>query len=292
MVRPAAFGFNPETAIDNAFQQTDVNQDVSDLARAEFDNMVEVLRSEGVEVIVHADTPEPKKPDAVFPNNWFSLMPDGSFVLYPMKAPNRRLERDPALIHSLRQRFIPRREIDLSAAEAQEQFLEGTGSIVFDHLQRKAYASRSSRTNDDLFCQICRELAYTPVIFDALDERGNPYYHTNVLLSIGTRFVLVCAESIPEPQRAEVLRSLEESQRIIIHITRAQVNAFAGNVLELQNSNAEAIIVLSARAHEALEAWQLLQLSQCGLLLPVFIPTIETIGGGSARCMLAELFEP
>lgn len=292
MVRPAAFGFNPETAADNAFQQVDSDHDVSEQARIEFDTMVEVLRSEGIDVIVHQDTPEPKKPDAVFPNNWFSLMPDGSFVLYPMKAPNRRLERDSTLINLLRQRFIPRREIDLSSAELHQQFLEGTGSIVFDHLNRKAYASRSMRTQDALFNQICTELEYTPVLFDAFDETGQAYYHTNVLLSIGTRFAIICAEAIPEAQRAAVLDSLVQTRRSIIHITRAQVNAFAGNVLELQNSNAEAIIVLSASAHESLDAHQLLMLSQCGLLLPVFIPTIETIGGGSARCMLAELFEP
>lgn len=292
MVRPAAFGFNPETAADNTFQSALQPVDVQHKALEEFDQMVALLRSEGIEVIVHQDTPEPKKPDAVFPNNWFSLMPDGSFVIYPMKAPNRRLERDSELIDMLRQRFIPRREIDLSTAESHEQFLEGTGSIVFDHLNRKAYASRSKRTNDALFHQVCAELEYTPVMFDAFDETGKAYYHTNVLLSIGTQFVLICDEAIPEPQRTMVLGSLAKTQRTIIPITHAQVNDFAGNVLELRNSNAEAIIVLSARAHESLNAHQLLMLSQSGLLLPVFIPTIETIGGGSARCMLAELFEP
>lgn len=302
MVRPANFAFNAETATDNAFQNTVQHADVQSKALEEFDQMVALLRSEGVEVWVHNDSAQPLKPDAIFPNNWFCLLPNGHLVLFPMMAQNRRLERDTRLIAALQDRFKPTALIDFSAEEQHGRFLEGTGSLVFDHLSKVAYAAGSSRTHEHLAQQCCERIGYSLVWFEATDAQQRPYYHTNVLLSVGSQYALVCTEAIRGAHQRQVLESLakpvvdpakpaEARPRRIIEITREQVAAFAGNVLELRNAADERLIVLSATALDALDATQLAQLSQCGLLIPVFIPTIEQVGGGSARCMLAELFE-
>ena len=303
MVRPAHFGFNAETAVDNAFQSALQPSDVQHKALEEFDQMVALLRSEGVEVWVHNDSGQPQKPDAIFPNNWFSLLPDSTLVLFPMMAPNRRTERDEALIAGLKARFQPRALLDYSGEEQHGRFLEGTGSLVFDHLSKVAYAAGSTRTHEGLARACCAQIGYSLVWFEASDAQNRPYYHTNVLLSVGSQFALVCTEAISGAQQKQVLEHLAEpvadpakpaeaKARKIIEISREQVAAFAGNVLELRNGADESLIVMSATALDALDAAQLAQLSQCGLIVPVFIPTIEQIGGGSARCMLAELFEP
>lgn len=289
MIRPASFGFNPETATSNVFQQN-LGAEYSTQALEEFDAMVDLLRSEGIAIWLESDQPIPAKPDAIFPNNWLGIHPRKQLVLYPMEAENRRLERDPILVERFMQELSGYTLTDWSSHELASEFLEGTGSVVLDHIDACIYACRSSRTNARLVEELGQLLNYRTHIFDSLDEQGKPYYHTNVMLSIGTQFAVICAESIPEVERAEVLDSLRKSGRQLLLISRKQVAAFAGNMLEVRNSSEEKMIVLSSTALDALEASEIAFLQQFALLLPVDIPTIERIGGGSVRCMLAEVF--
>ena len=290
MIRPAHFGYNPETAESNVFQQPPVGENSREVALAEFDAMVEVLRSEGVDVWVENDSAAPEKPDAIFPNNWLGIHPGKQLLLYPMFAKNRRLERDPALIERLLHKLPAHVLHDVSAPEAEGRFLEGTGSLIFDHVQQIVFASRSNRTEEQLVLDVAKLLGYTAYVFDALDEQGTPYYHTNVVLSIGTRFAVLCAECIPETQRQSVIDALQKNGRAVLFITREQVRAFGGNMLEVRNSAEEYLIVLSTTAMETLQASEIAFLQQFGLLLPIEISHIERTGGGSVRCMLAEVF--
>jgi hypothetical protein len=296
MMRPARFGFNAETAPSNSFQQLIARHAPSQLqARvlAEFDQVVAQLRTHGMRVLVCEDAPEPIRPDAVFPNNWLTLHADGRVLLYPMCAPNRRLERRPDIVAALAQEFAVTEVLDYSAWEKQAMYLEGTGSIIFDHEHRVAYAGLSARTNEALLTQVCAQLGYRPVSFRAQDAQGQDIYHTNVLLSIGPRFAVVCLESIRNAaERAAVVASLQDSGHEIVDITLAQVARFAGNMLALQPAAGPALLALSQSAHEALTPAQRQTLSTYATLLPLPIPTIETIGGGSVRCMLAEVFLP
>ncbi|MEZ5459539.1 MAG: arginine deiminase-related protein [Steroidobacteraceae bacterium] len=299
LVRPAAFGFNPDTAGSNALQRADASpgQPPALRALAEFDALRRALESEGIGVVVCADTPEPRKPDAVFPNNWVSFHADGSVVLYPMLAPNRRLERRREVIESATQAsgFAIRRWVDLSGAEADGRFLEGTGSLVLDHVARIAYACRSPRTDPSLVELWCAEFGYAPVLFDATDADGRPYYHTNVMLSIGSAFAVVAAESIAPPDRERVLGELADSGRELVTIDRRAVAGFAGNVLELASWDEALgdlrVLVMSAAARAALGETDYARLRACvdsTLVIPV--PCIEAAGGGSVRCMIAEIF--
>lgn len=293
MVRPASFGANPETAASNAFQkQMDLAQtDIRDKAIVEFDAAVTTLRNAGVDVVVLADTAEPVKPDAVFPNNWFSTHTDGTLVLYPMHAPNRRLERRADLVDELKARFPVSRIIDLSHYELENRFLEGTGSIVFDHPNRKAYASLSVRTDAAVLDDLCRQLGYESVVFPAYDTNGHPVYHTNVLMCIGSGFAIVAAKAIPEgAARDRVLQSLINDGHEIVAIDQAQVSAFAGNAMALHTASGNQVLALSATAYTALRPDQLATLKKYVLPLPIAIPTIETIGGGSVRCTIAQNF--
>jgi hypothetical protein len=296
MIRPAAFDYNSQTAASNRMQQ--VHEAVPDAGRralAEFDAAVTALRGAGVRVCVVGDTPLPPKPDAVFPNNWVSWHADGSVVLYPMQAPNRRLERRQELLEAVAARcgYAIRRVVDLSAYEEQGRYLEGTGSLVLDHIGRMAFACRSSRTDESLVRRWADELGYTAVVFDALDRAGVPFYHTNVMLSIGSRIVVVAADAIVAADRERVMAALAAGSRDIIAIDQAAVAAFAGNMLELLGDGGQRIGVLSAQAQRALPAATLGRLA-AGMdeLLPLTIPTIERLGGGSVRCMLAEVFSP
>jgi hypothetical protein len=289
MIRPAQFGFNPETADSNVFQQMN-SQSVLAEALDEFDSMVAVLQSEGVTVWVEQDMPEPAKPDAIFPNNWLGIHPGKRMVLYPMLAPNRRLERDPALIARIQQRLPQHQLHDIHAWEEVTEYVEGTGSLVFDHLQQLVFACHSPRTHAKAVQAVADLLGYEAHLFDAIDEKGKPYYHSNVVLSIGTQFAIVCAECIADNQREALLNALTANGRQLLFITRAQVNAFAGNVLELRNAADEYLIVLSQQAMDALEANEIAFLQQFGLLLPIEISSIERTGGGSVRCMMAEVF--
>jgi hypothetical protein len=293
MVRPASFGANPETAASNAFQKhLDLAQaEIRDKAIAEFDAAVATLRNAGVDVVVLEDSAEPVKPDAVFPNNWFSTHEDGTLVLYPMHAPNRRLERRADLVDELKERFPVTRVIDLSHYESQNRFLEGTGSIVFDHPNTKAYASVSVRTDAGVLEELCSRLNYEPVVFPAFDVKGHPVYHTNVLMCIGDGFAILATEAIPEgPERDKVLQSLRKDGHEIVDIDQEQVNAFAGNAMALNTASGKQILALSATAYAALRPEQLAVLEMYVTPLPIAIPTIETIGGGSVRCTIAQNF--
>jgi hypothetical protein len=291
MIRPASFKYNVETAQSNAFQKAPSIENPNELALQEFDAMVAILRAEGVNVWVEEDSISPEKPDAIFPNNWLGIHPGKQIVLYPMAAENRRLERDSLLISRIQSQLKGYSITDFSLSENEGEFLEGTGSLIFDHLQRRVFASRSNRTNEKKALEIAEILQFEPVIFDAIDENSNAYYHTNVVLCIGTHFAIVCSESIPENDRNRVVGALSENGRALLHITREQVAAFAGNVLELKNSSDETLIILSSSAMNVLSPSELSFLQQFGLLLPIEIPFIEQTGGGSVRCMMAEVFD-
>ena len=297
MVRPAAFGWNPETAASNRFQRRDPAAPGSarQLAVTEFDALVAELLGAGVEVHALDEPPDTACPDCVFPNNWVSLHHDGTVVLYPMLAPSRRLERRMELLALLEQRggFAVTRLLDLSHHELSGRFLEGTGSVVFDHACRVAYACLSPRTNAEVLAELCDELGYEPFAFDATDGEGVAVYHTNVLLSIGQRSAIVCAEAVPAAQRVPLLERLQGSGREVVAIDRAQMAAFAGNALELAAADGTAVLAMSDRALRGLDAGSLETLRRCAeRIVAVPLPTIEDLGGGSVRCMLAEVFLP
>jgi len=297
MVRPACFSYNPQTAASNTFQQR-VRVPAGDVVSAvlgEFDAMVSGLRRHGITVMEFADTPEPPKPDAIFPNNWISFHADGTVVLYPMEAPNRRLERRDDLIEALAAEhgFRVARVLDLSGLERDGSFLEGTGSLVLDRQNLEAYAALSSRTRLDALADFSQRTGYRLTVFDTRDPGGRPVYHTNVMMSVGTGFAAVCTGIISDPnQRSDLLAHLERSGRQVIELTVAQLNDFAGNMLELRTAGGEGVIVLSRRALASLKPRQLSALGRFGRLLPMPVDTIEDVGGGSVRCMMAEVFLP
>jgi hypothetical protein len=288
-VRPAAFGFNADTAATNAFQHLDVNQeDVHSLALKEFDASVLLIRQAGIDVFILQDSPEPKKPDAIFPNNWFSIHANGMCVLYPMLAENRRYERDVNHISELQKQFGPLKMIDLSFYEKESKFLEGTGSIVFDHVNQIAYASRSPRTDETVLNDLCRQLNYTPLIFDAVDESGKPIYHTNVIMCIATSFVLICLDSIHQEEDQErIIDSFNRTNHKIIAISYSQMRSFAGNMLEVKSKAGQHYLLLSQNTLNSLLPGQLHEITRHVDVLPVNIPTIEKFGGGGIRCMVA-----
>ncbi len=297
MIRPAAFDYNSQTAASNRMQVTPVQgtEGAATLATAEFDAAVAALRAAGVAVCVVADEPIPHKPDAVFPNNWVSWHADGTVVLYPMQAPNRRLERRRDILESIAERCGYRlgRVLDLSGFEAQGRFLEGTGSLVLDHVHRLAFACRSSRTDEALVRHWADQLGYEPVVFDAVDAAGAPFYHTNVMLSIGCQAAVVAAEAIVPADRERVLAALAVGARTLITIDQKAVAGFAGNMLELLSTEGRRVFALSAHTVRVLPRAERLRLAAAtDELLPLSIPTIERLGGGSVRCMLAEVFSP
>ena len=294
MVRPARFGANPETADSNRFQQGGANAAATEAAKIEFDGLVARLRGSGVEVQVAEDTPEPAQPDACFPNNWVSFHADGSVVLYPMMAPSRRAERREAPIAQLREAgFSVTRTIDLSPFEARDEFLEGTGSLVLDRCHRVAYACRSPRTTAAALAEFSARLGYRIVAFDALGPDGRPAYHTNVMLAIGERFSVVCAAAIPDgDERALVLRELAKAGHELVEIGIAEMHGFAGNLLALQSTDGRPLIAASDTAWTSLPPGTRRRLEHHGEIITAAIPIIERYGGGSVRCMIAEVFLP
>lgn len=295
MVRPAAFCANAETAATNAFQAAGLfGADLGDEARAESDALAAALDAAGVEVLVLDDTPEPAKPDACFPNNWLSLHHDGTAVLYPMLAPSRRRERREEALELVRQRgFVVRRVVDLTPFESQGAFLEGTGSLVLDHAARVAHACRSPRTHAAPLEAFARELGYAPQVFDATGPAGEAVYHTNVVMSVGEGFAVACLEAVAdEDQRLRLHQSLEAAGREVLELGRAAMNAFAGNLLQLATREGGRVIALSATALAGLGPHLRGRLERHGELVAVPVPVIERYGGGSVRCMLAEVFLP
>ena len=301
MVRPACFAFNPQTAASNAFQSATLSglqagadsAATQELASREFDGLAGKLADAGVEIIVAQDTASPIKPDAVFPNNWVSFHRDGTVVLYPMLAPNRRLERREELVHQVTREggYRTTRTVDLSHREDEAQFLEGTGSLVLDRSHRIAYACVSPRTDLDVLGEFAQLLDYHLVTFEAFDAE-KPVYHTNVLMAIGAGFAVVCGEAIgPATHRAAVLERLRASAHEVVEISVDQMRRFAANVLELAPVSGN-VIALSTTAWRSLDAAQRRILERHGGLVIADIPVIERLGGGGVRCMLAEIHLP
>ena len=293
LVRPANFGFNAETAVSNAFQNKVALSvaEVKKKAIAEFDAFAQRLKEKGVDVMVVQDSDEPVKPDAIFPNNWGSFHEDGKAILYPMATPNRQAEKRPEVIEMIKESFDISELVDLSEYEKEGKFLEGTGSIIFDHVHKIAYACLSPRTHKDVFVELCDIINYTPVYFTSKDREGQEIYHTNVMMCVSEKFAVVCLESIvDEKEREEVIESLEQTGHEIVDITLGQVKHFAGNMLSLKTNNDEEILVMSQSAYDVLTEEQLEAIESYCEPFPMKINTIETIGGGSARCMISEIF--
>jgi hypothetical protein len=297
MIEPAKFGYNAETAENNFFQvKPDIPAEkIQAAALLEFRNMVQILRDNGVEVIVVPDTPEPVKPDAVFPNNWISFQKDNRVAMYPMFAENRRTERRIDVVEKVTgYGFNISQMVDYSVYESENRYLEGTGSMVFDRKNRIAYAALSPRTEAQLFAWFCSDFAYKPVTFTARQTVGNnrlPVYHTNVVMSVAENYVVICMESIDNVQEREMLQTIfEETGKTIIEITENQMQHFAGNILQLKNMQNERLLVMSQTAFDALSESQKQQLNNFNKIVPIPVPTIEKYGGGSVRCMMAEVF--
>ncbi len=294
MIRPARFFPNPETAADNAFQKAIADGEmpaVSAAARAEFDRAVETLRAAGVTVHVIEDTATPEKPDAVFPNNWVSTHHSGRVALYPMYSAARRQERRMDVVDELRKFYRVTDVIDYSGCETDGRCLEGTGSLVLDHVNKIAYASISHRTHPEVLKRFCDDHAYEPVTFRSVSEDGRPIYHTNVMMCVGSEFALVGLQTIPdEAERTGVQNLLEANGQEVIELSPAQITEFAGNALELHNEDGK-LLVLSARAACALQPEQRSAIERYARLVPLELPTIE-LAGGSARCMLATIHLP
>jgi len=298
MIRPAAFSNNAVTQPTNRFQSEQIKADTELLGMAairEFDALVTALHSNGVDVFAFSGRTTSQLPDEVFPNNWLTTHPDGTAVLYPLMAWNRRQERRRDILDQLQQQtdgFRISRVVDLAYLEEKDQFLEGSGSLVLDHANRLAYANLSPRTHIEALKAFARATDYNVIPFEARDRDGHSIYHTNVMMTLGQRFALVCLESISAvDQRLRVLGRLERSGREVIEISQNQLRSFVGNMLELQGTNGN-IITLSDQAHAALTEQQKEALSRHGKLVSVAVDSIEFNGGGSVRCMLAELHLP
>lgn len=298
MVRPANFAFNAETAANNAFQSHDQDMNAVEMrqhALREFDEFVRRLRDAGVHVIVAEDTPDPVRPDAVFPNNWVTFHQEGWIITYPMFAPTRRLERREDVIDNMlfEQGFRMSERIHFEGTETRNQFLEGTGSIIFDHEHRLAYACLSPRTDAELLEALCAKIGYEKVVFHAVDDKGQDIYHTNVMMALGETFVVICLDSVRDAgERAMLETRFAETGKAIVDISLEQMNNFAGNMLQVRNIAGETLLVMSERAFRALTPPQVRALEAHTRLLYSPIATIENYGGGSARCMMAEVFLP
>lgn len=293
MIRPASFGYNAETAASNVFQGNVSlsEQEVQQKAVQEFDAFVEQLRSHQVNVVVVEDIPSPPKPDALFPNNWFCTLPDGTVATFPMFAANRRIEVRSDLIQTLKDDFIVSNVEDWTVYNAEKIYLEGTGSMIIDHPNKIIYACLSPRTDKALLSRFCEAHGYQPVTFFSKDDNGTNVYHTNVIMHLGEGYAVICLSSIKdENERNEVAATLQRTGHEIIDITMQQVHHYAGNMLQVKNENGGLYTILSQSAFDSLTDDQKEQLHKYTQLLPVNIPTIETVGGGSVRCMMAEIF--
>lgn len=294
MIRPVAFGFNAETAVNNTFQQQgQSDKTVQEQAVAEFDHFAEKLQQAGVIVTVVNDTPNPHTPDSIFPNNWVSFHWDGTLVLYPMYAVNRRAERKTHVLQTIQQQFDVTNRIDYSNEENKNRFLEGTGSMVLDRTNKIAYACLSPRTDKTLLAEWCNQMAYRACWFTSTDQQGNEIYHTNVMMCVADRYVVICLDSIGnEVERQRVIETIHATGKEIIPISHEQVNQFAGNMLQVERKDGSPLLVMSKQAYEALTPNQVSLLQRFNPILHSNLRTIETNGGGSARCMLAEVFLP
>jgi hypothetical protein len=308
MIRPANFGFNPETAANNAFQQdknvqellqnksinnSAIPTNIPALAQFEFDQLVAVLRAQDIQVLVVEDNASPAKTDAVFPNNWVSFHNNGCIITYPMWSLNRRLERRPDLLQQLQEQFGFSTIIALEHWETQGVFLEGTGSMILDRVHKICYACTSPRTQEIALDEFCQTMGYQKILFQAVDEQGQEIYHTNVMMALGEDFVVIGLDTIPNPQqRQQLLQTFEQTNKTVIPLTWPQLQAFAGNMLQVRNTAGDTFLLLSQQARDSLSSAQISTIEQHTTLLSSPIPTIETLGGGSVRCMIAEVFLP
>ena len=295
MIRPVCFGYNTQTAVNNAFQQepAEHDDDIQQRALAEFDGLVAVLRRHNIEVLVVEDTPEPHTPDSIFPNNWISFHDNGEVFFYPMFAENRRAERKAGVPEAIRQTFIINKLTDLTFYEQQGRFLEGTGSIVPDRQNRIAYACLSPRTDEALLREWCRIAGYRPCSFRAHDRQGTPVYHTNVMMCVADGYAVVCLESLrSEEEREHLSRTLKETGKTVIPISLAQMEHFAGNMLQVWDRDGSSYAVMSSQAFHSLTEAQITQIGRFNAVLHSPLDTIEANGGGSARCMMAEIYLP
>ncbi len=293
MIRPAAFGFNAETAANNFFQENPgiPAADLQKKALEEFNRMAELLQKNEIDLLLIEDSREPPKPDAIFPNNWLSSTPDGKLFVFPMYAPSRRAEKREDIIDRLSADFVVKDLQDWSEFEVEGRFLEGTGSMVMDHRNQLIYAAISERTNLSVLEKFAVTNGYQAIVFLATDTAGRPVYHTNVLMSLGEKFAVLCEEAIEEEWELIAVRQLLEStNHAIIPISREQMQRFAGNMLEVKNRKGESILVLSQSAFDSLRKEQKAMLEAYARLLPIPVPTIEAVEGGSVRCMMAEIF--
>ncbi|WP_175651663.1 citrulline utilization hydrolase CtlX [Pseudomonas sp. Marseille-P9899] len=294
MIRPARFAFNPDTAVNNRFQKPVLEpEQAQQKALEEFDGYVDTLRQHGVDVLVVQDTPAPHTPDSIFPNNWWSSHADGSLVLYPMEGQNRRLERDKGVLQVLGERFAIHKTLDLSPLEAQNIFLEGTGSMVLDRENRISYACHSGRTHGEALRQFAENMDYRLCVFHAVDRHQSPIYHSNVMMSVGRNLSVVCLDALPHAaERRALEHSLRDTGKDILALDFDQLEGFAGNMLEVHDKQGQPLLVMSRSAWHSLSAEQRRQAERHSHPVVVNIDHIERIGGGSARCMLAEVHLP
>lgn len=294
MVRPALFGYNAETATNNSFQkETGVPEAVAKSAKREFDAYVNLLRNNGVDVWVIQDTKKPHTPDSIFPNNWFSTHVTGELILYPMYAQNRQQERKLHILATVGDLDGVSKIINLSGYEKEKCFLEGTGSMVLDRVNKIAYCCTSERTNQKVLDDFCTELDYKGLVFTATDAFDKSIYHTNVMMCVATKYAVICLECIKDStERDMVVESLKQTNHKIIDISLEQVEHFAGNMLEVEDENGNSILVMSAEAKRSLNPQQIAEIEAYSKIVAPELETIEKNGGGSARCMLAENFLP
>ena len=293
MIRPVNFSFNAETAVNNAFQVAGTADHAQEQALAEFEGFVQLLRDNEVDVTVVQDTPDPYTPDSIFPNNWVSFHEDGTVCLYPMYAHNRRLERKPGVLETLSRRFRIDATLDLSSYEKEGLFLEGTGSMVLDRDRKIAYACTSPRTDIEVLLDFCRKMGFVHDFFTAVDAEGRSIYHTNVMMCVADRYAVVCLDALPyEPERTHLAATIRSTGKTIIPITLSQMNHFAGNMLQVHNQQGEKLLVMSSQAYASLDPEQIRQLTAFNRIIYSPLTTIEMNGGGSARCMLAEIHLP
>lgn len=297
MIEPIAFGYNAETAKNNYFQVEQKGSDIQDKALEEFNSFVEKLRAKGVNVITVKDTLDPHTPDSIFPNNWVSFHNDGKVVLYPMFASNRRVERREDIIEKIKNQGFEVAEVDdWSFSETQGKFLEGTGSMIFDHDNKLAYGSVSLRLDEQIFKEFCEKYGFTPIVFHSFQTVGSerlPIYHTNVMMCVADQFVVICLDCIDdELERAKVIETIKVSGKEIIEISEEQLQQFAGNMLQVQNKEGKKYLVMSQTAYHSLTSEQISAIEKYCEIIYSDLNTIEVNGGGSARCMLAEVFLP
>jgi hypothetical protein len=300
MIRPIGFRMNEQTAVNNYYQK--VLDDllpatINKKAQEEFDAYVEKLRSFGVNVVVVSDTKEFDTPDSIFPNNWISFHQDGTVGLYPMFAENRRLERREDVLEELESKgFVIHNIVDYTSAEEEQVFLEGTGSILLDRVHKKAYCALSPRAEEDLFIEFCEDFEYTPVVFTAnqtVEGKREAIYHTNVMMCLAETFAVICLDSIDDKkERKNVIKHLKEDGKQVIDITEDQVNNFAGNMLQVKGADDTLFLVMSQAAYDSLTKYQISQIEKHCDIISSSLDTIEACGGGSARCMMAEVFLP